>query len=351
MSAASGILLSVKALEVHFPVMRGIVLERRIGTVKAVDGVSFDIRRGETLGLVGESGCGKSTVGRAILGLTRPTAGRIFFDGREIGLPGASPARADRRRIQLIFQDPYASLNPRMSVGEAIAEPVRLHGLRSGEAAAQERVRELLALVGLSGSHAGRFPHEFSGGQRQRVGIARARACEPVLLVCDEPVSALVGSIQAQIVNLLQDLQEKLGLSYLFISHGLNVIKHISHRVAVMYMGQIVETGPKPAIYEAPAHPYTRALLSAAPVPDPAVERVRRRIILQGDVPSPMDPPPGCRFSGRCPIAIGLCRIEMPPLAAHGGDGRLVSCIRVNEAAGLMPLVNAAAPRENERTS
>jgi oligopeptide transport system ATP-binding protein len=341
MSGASDILLSVTGLEVHFPVMRGIVFERRIGTVKAVDGVSFELQRGETLGLVGESGCGKSTVGRAILGLVRPTAGRIVFDGQEVGLAGFSPTRTMRRRIQLIFQDPYASLNPRMSVGEAIAEPIRLHGLRTGESAVQERVRELLALVGLSGSHARRFPHEFSGGQRQRIGIARALACEPDLLVCDEPVSALDVSIQAQIVNLLQDLQEKLGLTYLFIAHGLNVIKHISRRVAVMYMGQIVETGGKAAIYDAPAHPYTRALLSAVPVPDPAVERIRRRIILQGDVPSPMDPPPGCRFSGRCPISIERCRIDLPPLIPHGSDGRLVSCFRTSEAAGLMPLVSA----------
>jgi oligopeptide transport system ATP-binding protein len=228
-----------------------------------------------------------------------------------------------------------------MSVGEAIAEPIRLHGLRSGEAAVQERVRELLALVGLSGSYAGRFPHEFSGGQRQRIGIARALACEPDLLVCDEPVSALDVSIQAQIVNLLQDLQERLGLSYLFIAHGLNVIKHISHRVAVMYMGQIVEAGGKSPIYDAPIHPYTRALLSAVPVPDPAVERIRRRIILQGDVPSPMDPPPGCRFSGRCPIALERCRTETPEPVLQASDGRLVSCFRATEAAALMPLLNA----------
>jgi oligopeptide transport system ATP-binding protein len=339
LKAKSDILLSVHGLEVHFPVMRGLVFERRIGTVKAVDGVNFDLRRGETLGLVGESGCGKSTVGRAILGLTRPTAGRVVFDGQEIGQSGSS--RKLRRRIQLIFQDPYASLNPRMSIGEAIAEPVRLHGLRSGETAVQARVRELLGLVGLSASHAGRFPHEFSGGQRQRIGIARALACEPDLLVCDEPVSALDVSIQAQVVNLMQDLQDELGLSYLFIAHGLSVIKHISHRVAVMYMGQIVETGDKAAIYREPAHPYTRALLSAVPVPDPAVERARRRIILQGDVPSPMNPLPGCRFAGRCPIAIEPCRIDIPPLVAHGGDCRLVSCLRVDEAAALLPLVRS----------
>jgi oligopeptide transport system ATP-binding protein len=351
LKAKSDILLSVHGLEAHFPVMRGLVFERRIGTVKAVDGVSFELRRGETLGLVGESGCGKSTVGRAILGLTQPTAGHVIFDGQEIGQSGYSQTRALRRRIQLIFQDPYASLNPRMSIGEAIAEPVRLHGLRSSETAVQARVRELLALVGLSGSHAGRFPHEFSGGQRQRIGIARALACEPDLLVCDEPVSALDVSIQAQIVNLMQDLQDELGLSYLFIAHGLSVIKHISHRVAVMYMGQIVETGDKTPIYNAPIHPYTRALLSAVPVPDPVVERARRRIILQGDVPSPMDPPPGCRFAGRCPIAIEPCRIEMPPLAPHGGEGCMVSCIRASESEALMPLTSAAMLRTQEGRS
>jgi oligopeptide transport system ATP-binding protein len=334
-------LLSVRGLEVHFPVTKGVVFERRIGTVKAVDGIDLDIRRGETLGLVGESGCGKTTVGRAILGLASPTAGTIRFDGMDIARMGPEETRRMRRRVQLIFQDPYASLNPRMSVGAAIAEPIRLHRLRSGQAAVSARVAELLGLVGLSPSHAGRFPHEFSGGQRQRIGIARALACEPDLLVCDEPVSALDVSIQAQVVNLLQDLQEQLGLGYLFIAHGLNVIKHISHRVAVMYLGRIVETGAKDAIYATPAHPYTRALLSAVPVPDPAVEKRRRRIILQGDVPSPMDPPPGCRFAGRCPIALAACSEATPPLAVDPSIGHAIACIRAAEAATLMPLVRS----------
>jgi oligopeptide transport system ATP-binding protein len=329
-------LVSVENLAVHFPVHKGVIFERRIGTVRAVDGVNLAIARGETLGLVGESGCGKSTVGRAILHLLRPTEGRIVFDGQDIaGLTGEALQRF-RRRVQLIFQDPYASLNPRMSVGEVLAEPVRLHGLRQG-AAVKDRVRELLGLVGLSPAHAGRYPHEFSGGQRQRIGIARALACEPDLIVCDEPVSALDVSIQAQVVNLLQDLQERLGLTYLFIAHGLNVIKHIASRVAVMYMGRIVELGDKRDVYASPRHPYTRALLSAVPVPNPAIERRRTRIILQGDVPSPLDPPPGCRFSTRCPIAEDHCRAAEPALAADAATGHAAACFRTAEIDRLLP--------------
>lgn len=339
-------LLSVRGLEVHFPVTKGVLLERRVGTVKAVDGIDLTIRRGETLGLVGESGCGKTTVGRAILQLVRPTAGSIIFDGTEIGALDAAALRMLRRRVQLIFQDPYASLNPRMSIGEAIAEPIRLHGLRRTEADVRARVGELLDLVGLSPSYAARFPHEFSGGQRQRIGIARALACEPDLLVCDEPVSALDVSIQAQVVNLMQDLQERLGLAYLFIAHGLAVIKHISHRVAVMYLGKVVETGNKQAIYSAPAHPYTRALLSAVPIPDPAVERARRRIILTGDVPSPMNPPDGCRFASRCPIAEAACRASLPALVPDPASGHEVACFRAPHVPGLMPLI-----RTNETTT
>ena len=327
-------LVSVAGLKVHFPVYKGLVFERRVGTVQAVDGVDFEIRRGETLGLVGESGCGKSTVGRAILRLQQPSDGRVLFDGADIQTLDAAAMRDFRRRVQLIFQDPYASLNPRMSVGEALAEPIQLYNLRQG-AGVGARVRELLALVGLSASHAGRYPHEFSGGQRQRIGIARALACEPDLIVCDEPVSALDVSIQAQIVNLLQDLQEQLQLTYLFVAHSLNVIKHISSRVAVMYLGRIVEIGATDALYRQATHPYTRALMSAVPVPDPAIERRRQRIILQGDVPSPMDPPPGCRFATRCPIVEDRCRTQSPALApAEGSD---VACWRSADSARLLP--------------
>ena len=329
-------LVVTEGLQVHFPVYKGLVFERRVGTVQAVEHVDLTIARGETLGLVGESGCGKSTVGRAILRIQAPTGGRILFDGNDIAALDGAAMRDFRRRVQLIFQDPYASLNPRMSVGDVLAEPIRLYSLRQG-AKVGERVRELLSLVGLSSSHAGRYPHEFSGGQRQRIGIARALACEPDLIVCDEPVSALDVSIQAQVVNLLQDLQERLGLTYLFIAHSLNIIKHISDRVAVMYLGRIVEIGDKRTVYDAARHPYTRALLSAVPVPDPAVERRRNRIILQGDVPSPMNPPPGCSFATRCPIAEPACTAEVPPLVREAGLDRLFACRRGSDSARLLP--------------
>jgi oligopeptide transport system ATP-binding protein len=339
----SGPVVEVRDLAVHYPVTRGAIIQRRVGTVKAVDGVSFAVARGETLGLVGESGCGKTTIGRAILGLVQPTSGTILIRGRDVAQMSPHELKAMRRSVQLVFQDPYASLNPRMSIGEALAEPVRLHGLRSSEAAVQARAHELLDLVGLSPAYSGRYPHEFSGGQRQRIGIARALACEPDLVVCDEPVSALDVSIQAQVVNLLQDLQERLGLTYLFIAHGLNVIKHISTRVAVMYMGRIVEIGEKRQVYADPRHPYTRALLSAVPLPDPRAERARKRIILQGDVPNPLDPPDGCRFASRCPIVIERCRRETPPLATLSGD-HPAACWRSSEVADLLGSSTPARP-------
>jgi oligopeptide transport system ATP-binding protein len=335
--------VEVRNLSVHYPVLKGAIFQRRIGTVKAVDGVSFAVARGETLGLVGESGCGKTTIGRAILGLVRPTGGTILIQGRDVTTLKPAERQGLRRSAQLVFQDPYASLNPRMSIGEALAEPIRLHRLRDSETAVQDRVRELLDLVGLSPSYAGRYPHEFSGGQRQRVGIARALACEPDLVICDEPVSALDVSIQAQVVNLLQDLQERLGLTYLFIAHGLNVIKHLSTRVAVMYMGRVVEIGDKSQVYADPRHPYTRALLSAVPLPDPRAERARRRIILQGDVPNPLNPPDGCRFSSRCPLVLEHCRRNDPPLATLS-DRHAAACWRFEEVPDLLASPVPAAP-------
>ncbi|MBX9594835.1 MAG: dipeptide ABC transporter ATP-binding protein [Roseomonas sp.] len=301
-------LLEVTDLTKHYPVRQGIVVARQVGTVRAVDGVSFRIERGETLALVGESGCGKSTTARLVLRLIEPTAGTVRFDGQEVS--GAA-LRTLRRRVQVVFQDPYASLNPRLRVGETIAEPMEVHGI--GDAKSREaRVQELLRLVGLAPFHAQRYPHEFSGGQRQRIGIARALAVQPDLIVCDEPVSALDVSIQAQVVNLLKDLQRQFGLSYLFIAHDLAVVRHMADRVAVMYLGQIVETAPKRDLFAAPRHPYTRALLRAIPHPDP---RRRGQVTpLGGDVPSPMNPPSGCRFHTRCPFVQDICRKEEPVL-------------------------------------
>jgi oligopeptide transport system ATP-binding protein len=329
-------LLSVQLLCVSYPAL-GRRLFAAPARVSAVDEVSFQVDRGETLGLVGESGCGKTTVARAILQLVQATSGTIRFDGEDLARLTPRALRRARRRIQMIFQDPYASLNPRMTVGRALAEPIRLHQLRDSEAATRARITELLDMVGLSPSYAGRYPHEFSGGQRQRIGIARALACEPDLLVCDEPVSALDVSVQAQVVNLLQDLQRSLGLTYLFIAHGLSVIQHLSSRVAVMYLGRIVEIGERRAVYADPRHPYTRALLSAVPIPDPILERARRRIVLAGDVPSPIDPPPGCRFASRCPIVLPRCRAETPALQASGTAGSRAACWRAEEIDALMP--------------
>ena len=294
-------LLEVEDLQMYFPVTSGIVFQQKVADVKAVDGVSFTLQKGETLGLVGESGCGKTTAGRTILQLYKPTGGSIKFNGTELnGLKGSS-LRAVRRDMQMIFQDPYGSLNPRMTCGDIVGEPLKVHKLTSSKSEYQEKVSELLSIVGLSPYMAERYPHEFSGGQRQRIGIARALAVNPSLIICDEPVSALDVSIQAQVINLLEDLQEKLDLTYIFIAHDLSVVKHISDRIAVMYLGHIVEIAERNELYENPVHPYTQALLSAIPIADPVLEATRERILLRGGVPSPMNPPSGCCYERKCP--------------------------------------------------
>ncbi len=304
-------LLRVENLTKHFPVTRGIIFQKQVGAVQAVDDISFVINRGETFGLVGESGCGKSTTGRAILQLHKPTAGKVFFEDTELTTASPAVLRKMRRNMQIIFQDPYASLNPRMTVGSIIAEPLEIHNIGTAKER-QERVQELLKLVGLNPYFVNRYPHEFSGGQRQRIGVARALALQPEFIVCDEPISALDVSIQAQVVNLLEELQDEFGLTYLFIAHDLSMVRHISDRVAVMYLGKVVELANRDELYANPLHPYAKALLSAVPIPDPVLEEKRRRVILEGDVPSPINPPSGCRFHPRCPIAEDVCKQVVP---------------------------------------
>jgi oligopeptide transport system ATP-binding protein len=337
---AAGDLVQVRDLYKYFPINAG-VFSRHVGDVKAVDGIDFSIRAGETLGLVGESGSGKTTAGRVVLRLLPATKGEVIFDGRSVHELGREEVRRLRKEMQIIFQDPYASLNPRMTVGDVIGEPLRIHNLAKGKEA-ETRVQELLRLVGLQPYHANRYPHEFSGGQRQRIGIARALAVSPKFIVADEPVSALDVSIQAQVINLLQDLQAQFGLTFLFIAHDLSVVRHISTRVAVMYVGKIIEIADRDALYENPLHPYTQALLSAIPIPDPAVESRRKRIILTGDIPSPVNPPSGCRFHTRCPIAFDRCKVEVPALLRYG-TGHQAACHWVEEHAGNAPDI-AAVP-------
>ncbi len=330
----SDVLLEATELYKYFPIYAGLT-SRHVADVKAVDGVSFSIYEGETLGLVGESGSGKTTVGRLLLRLLPVTKGRIEFQHRDVLAMGRNEVRRLRRSMQIIFQDPFASLNPRMTVGEIIAEPLQIHGLAKGKEV-ERRVRELLELVGLQPYHANRYPHQFSGGQRQRVGIARALAVDPKFVVCDEPVSALDVSIQAQVINLLEELQSRLKLTYLFIAHDLSVVRHISSRVAVMYVGKLVELADRDALYQNPLHPYTQALLSAIPIPDPVLERRRKRIVLEGDIPSPVNPPSGCRFHTRCPIAFDRCSVEEPALREYAPQ-HFAACHWVQEHRGNAP--------------
>jgi len=317
-------LLEVTDLVKHFPIKSGIFIDRQVGAVRAVDGVSFAVGEGETLGLVGESGCGKSTLARSILQLLKPTSGSVRFRGTELTELGRRELRPLRREMQMIFQDPYASLNPRKRIGQIVGDPLKLHGLASG-AELRKRVEGLLDRVGLSPEHYNRFPHEFSGGQRQRIGIARALALEPKMVIADEPVSALDVSIQAQIINLLEDLQDEFGLTYVFVAHDLGVVRHVSDRIAVMYLGKIVEIGPAEEVYSNPIHPYTVSLLSAVPIPDPRENRAREQTVLEGDVPSPANPPEACRFHTRCPRATDICS-ELEPQLVHYGNGHWAAC-------------------------
>jgi oligopeptide transport system ATP-binding protein len=332
MSTENNVLLRVDDLFMHFPIYRG-VIRRQVGAVHAVDGVSFEIRRGETLGLVGESGCGKSTTGRTILQLYKPTSGHVYYEGTDLTALKREDMRKMRRQMQMIFQDPYASLNPRMTVADIIGEPLAVHGVASGKEI-QDRVQHLLEVVKLDPAFASRYPHEFSGGQRQRIGVARALALQPSLIICDEPISALDVSIQAQVVNLLEELQKEFHLTYLFIAHDLSMVRHISDRVAVMYLGIIVEIADRVDLYENPLHPYTQALLSAVPIPDPVTDAKRKRRVLEGDVPSPVNPPSGCRFRTRCWLAEKICAEKRPEFREITRD-HLVACWMVkgyNEA-------------------
>jgi len=326
MTVENEVLIRVENLKKYFPITRG-VFQRHVGDIKAVDGVSFFVRQSETLGLVGESGCGKTTTGRTLLQLYRPTAGHAYFEGQDLTTMKGEELRRMRRRMQMIFQDPYASLNPRMTIGTIVGEPLEVHNIAKGKEK-RERVQELLRLVGLNPYFINRYPHEFSGGQRQRIGVARALALNPDFIVCDEPVSSVDVSIQAQIVNLLEDLQEQFGMAYLFIAHDLSMVRHISDRVAVMYLGKIVELTGRDELYENPLHPYTQSLLSAVPIPDPVVEERRQRIILEGDVPSPANPPEGCNFNTRCPVVMDICKKEDPEFKEVGGE-HWAACHRV----------------------
>ena len=321
---SNGALVQVVGLKKYFPITQGIVFQRKVADVKAVDGLDFTIERGETLGLVGESGCGKSTTGRSVLQLYRPTAGEVYFQGKDLVKMQGEELRKMRRNMQMIFQDPYASLNPRMTVGDIIGEPLEVHNIAKGKEK-KARVQELLQIVGLNPYFVNRYPHEFSGGQRQRIGVARSLAVNPDFIVCDEPISALDVSIQAQIINLLEELQQKFHLTYLFIAHDLSVVRHISDRIAVMYLGKIVELTDRDGLYANPLHPYTKALLSAVPIPDPVIEEKRERIILVGDVPSPVNPPSGCRFHTRCPLAIDICK-HVDPEFRDVGSKHYVAC-------------------------